>query len=275
MLAISNDIQPAKDILDKLAKYQKEINDLPTFEKRSEQAKISFSSQNRKGNKTFDAIKEKLREISPGIERCAYCEDSQCDEVEHIYPKDLYPQYCFEWSNYVYACGTCNGPKNNKFAVFRADNGEYQEVNPPKGKKAKEPPEGNAVFINPRVENPLVFCRLDLETFKFMIVAPINSNNYKRADYTFNEVLRLNDQREGLRKRRKKAFEDYKMRLEVYTNKKHQGCEQAKLDRMIANIKRSDHPTVWKEMQRQYCENLLKDNELVVLFQQSPEALSW
>jgi len=117
MLQVTNIIKPEQSILDALAGYQKEIDDLhhSRFEVKRSKAKESFSQKNKKGNSVFDAIKIKLLEISPGIERCVYCEDSKCDEVEHIYPKDLYPQYCFVWSNYVYACGTCNAPKNNKF----------------------------------------------------------------------------------------------------------------------------------------------------------------
>ena len=47
-----------------------------------------------------------------------YCEDSVGDEVEHHRPKNLYPDHTFLWDNYLYACGPCNGPKNNRFAVF-------------------------------------------------------------------------------------------------------------------------------------------------------------
>lgn len=277
MLKVSDTIQPEQAILDALATYQKVINDLATFEAKSEKAKALFSDKNKKGNPVFDAIKVKLLDISPGIERCAYCEDSKCDEVEHIYPKDLYPQHCFEWSNYVYACGPCNGPKNNKFAIFRADNDQYHEVNPPRGTKATEPPAGASVLINPRVDDPFDFCRLDLQTFKFTITAQAGTKAYIRADYTFNKVLRLNEQRDYLRIQREVAYTNYKARLDSYTNKKNSGAPQAQLDRMIANLKRESHPTVWKEMQRHYNLSLLPqiDSELNDFFIQSPEALTW
>ncbi len=215
--------------------------------------------------------------MTPGIERCVYCEDSKCDEVEHIYPKDLYPQYCFEWSNYVYACGPCNGPKNNQFAIFKDDNGQYQEVNPPRGTAATEPPAGKSVLINPREDDPFDFCRLDLQTFKFAIIAQANTNEYMRADYTFNKVLRLNEQRDYLRIQRESAYNNYKNRLYTYTNKKKNGVPQTQLDKMIANLKRESHPTVWKEMQRHYNLGLLAaiDTELNELFTESPEALTW
>ena len=49
-----------------------------------------------------------------------YCEDSVADEVEHFRPKDLYPDVVFAWRNYLYACGQCNGGKNNRFSIVRA-----------------------------------------------------------------------------------------------------------------------------------------------------------
>jgi uncharacterized membrane protein YheB (UPF0754 family) len=119
------------------------------------------------------------------------------------------------------------------------------------------------------------FCRLDLETFYFAIIAKIGTKDYQRADYTFNTVLRLNDKREYLRRQRENAYENYKARLHSYTTQKNNGAETVRLTRMIENLKRESHPTVWKEMQRQYIDNSLKDKELQIYFCQSPEALTW
>lgn len=278
MLFISNNIQPEPETLAILASYQAEVAVEPTFATRCAKAKSLFSSRNVKGNPVFDAIKKGLLLISPGIERCAYCEDSKCDEVEHIYPKSLYPHLCFLWSNYLYACGICNGPKNNLFAIFRLDNGLFHEVNPPNNQIAvTEPPEGDCVLIDPRRDNPLNFCMLDLQNFKFCILPAKGTKEYLRADYTYNKVLRLNEQREYLREQREVAYHNYKSRLYHYTDLRLRGANQNKLDKMIANLKRESHPTVWKEMQRQYTLGfVLKiDEELHNLFQQSPEALTW
>ena len=285
MLKVDNDIKPSQDVLDSLKNYQDEIDILPTFDEKREKAKNLFKARNVKTNRTFEAVKVALKEISPGIERCVYCEDSQCDEVEHFYPKTLYPQFCFDWSNYFYACGVCNGPKNNQFAVFRHDNGAFYKVNPANNKQPiVEPPAGDSVLINPRIDDPFSFCILDLETFNFSIIADLDKadleledfHNYIRADYTFNEVLRLN-QRPSLRKRREAAFHDYKDRLQAYTNNKNSGATQDKLDRIVQRLKKSDHPTVWAEMQWHYSMGYLEriDENLHDLFEQSPEALDW
>lgn len=213
-----------------------------------------------------------------GANRCVYCEDSVSDEVEHIYPKDLYPGKCFDWNNYVYACGPCNGPKNNQFAVFRNSDGAFKIVNSSRGQEAVEPPSGDAVLLNPRLENPLDYCMLDLSsTFKFVITAEPGTRNYIRACYTFNTILRLNDQREYLRKARANAYTMYRARLYEYTKQKERGVDQVQLYKLIDGIRTEAHPTVWKEMQRQHRMSILNkfDGNLDALFKASPEALDW
>lgn len=275
MIKLPDNITPSQATLDQLKNYQDEIDRLQTFEEKAEKAKNMF--ENRTSNKTFDEVKEKLTAMCAGARRCVYCEDSVADEVEHIHPKNLYPEMCFCWENYVYACGPCNGPKNNQFAVFRADNGAFQIVNPPRGQKAVAPPAGNDVLINPRIEDPLAFCMLDLRsTFHFVVIANAGTNEHTKASYTYHDVLRLNE-REYLRVARKNAFGNYKARLYEYTDKKNKGAVQSDLNNMIEGIKSEAHPTVWKEMQRYHINGWLPtiDAELDNLFLQSPEALGW
>lgn len=277
MIQLPANIEPAEAIMGKLIEYQRGINALGTFKLRSEKAKDIFSQKNKIGNQVFDAIKIKLTEMCSGARRCVYCEDSVGDEVEHIHPKDLFPGLCFDWNNYVYACGNCNGPKNNKFAIFRSDNGDFYPVNPPRGQSAVEPPPGEDTMINPRRENPLDFCMLDLvSTFQFVIIKESGTKDHIRADYTFNEVLRLNE-REFLRQARKNAYINYKSRLGYYNSEKEKHANPDKLIKLMENLKQEAHPTVWKEMQRQHLQGILMniDKDLDDLFIKSPEALIW
>jgi hypothetical protein len=62
---------------------------------------MTGSLVNRRGNAVFDAVERSLDQIARGIRRCAFCEDSMADEVEHFRPKDLYPQRVFRWPNYL------------------------------------------------------------------------------------------------------------------------------------------------------------------------------
>lgn len=278
MIKLSLNISPDKEHLDNLLQWQKEIDTVHTFKERSEKAKNLFSSKNKKGNKTFDAIKVKLTAMCSGAERCVYCEDSKADEVEHVFPKDLYPGKCFDWNNYVYACGTCNGPKNNKFAVFRSDNGAFQLVNKKVNDELLEPVPGEAALINPRNDDPMDYCILDIkETFKFVILAKEGTKEHQKAFYTYNEVLRLNEQREYLRQARKTAYQNYKSRLFHYRVEKDNGASKAELQILTDNLKVEAHPTVWKEMQRWHLKNILVkvDKVLDDLFLVVPESLQW
>lgn len=92
-----------------------------------------------------------------GSRRCLYCEDSCADEVEHIKPQDLYPEFVFVWENYLYACGPCNGGKNNAFAVFDPATGATIIVTRKRGDPVTPPAVGTDVFINPRTEDPLQY----------------------------------------------------------------------------------------------------------------------
>jgi len=279
MIELSKDISPSEATLNKLKEFQDEIDKLNSFAEKSTKAKEMFPKKNTQQNKQFQEIKKCLTAMCNSTRRCVYCEDSLGDEVEHIYPKDIYPDKCFSWNNYVYACGPCNGPKNNKFAVFKNDDGSFVEVNPPKGTPASEPPKGEAALINPKVENPLNFAILDLAgTFKFYPLPNLNTKDKKKVEYTFNEVLRLNEaEREPLRQARENAYENYSARLFKYVSKKKAGESQAVLEKIIDGIQKESHPTVWKEMQRYYNENLLGtvDSDLKSLFDNAPEALSW
>jgi len=279
MIRLSDNIHLAQAILDKLEEYQQLIDAKDTFAEKSNEAKRLFPLRNKKSNRTFKAVKKALTELCNSTRRCTYCEDSIGDEVEHIYPKNIYPEKCFEWENYLYACGPCNGPKSDKFAVFRDDNGSYQEVNWPRGASPVEPPTGNAVMINPREEDPFDYAILDLRgSFNFVPLPDISQKDKKRAEYTFTEILRLDhSEREPLRIARKNALGMYKARLAEYVARKDQGADQSELNNMKQGILSEDHPTVWKEMIRYYQWGIIEqvNVQLKQYFDRAPEVLDW
>ena len=54
--------------------------------------------------------------FSAAHDKCAFCECKPGDggnaiQVEHFYPKSLYPECCFSWENFLPACGRCNTAK--------------------------------------------------------------------------------------------------------------------------------------------------------------------
>ena len=247
---------------DKLAEYQKDVDEKCSYPEQVKAAKMLFKSRNRKDNRTFAAVRVELAELCSGSRRCMYCEDSVADEVEHFRPKDLYPEVVFAWMNYLYACGPCNGGKSNRFVMID-DTGAFVDVTRPHEAPVVRPASGDAALIDPRRENPLDFLMLDLrETFEFTPIADAGTQDYERASYTI-DVLGLN-RRDYLVEARKTAFASYRALLDTY-GREHDPQRRAVGMRAIRN---SNHPTVWWEMKRQQ-----QWEELADLFAHAPEFL--
>ncbi len=102
------------------------IIEQPSHQQQVDEAQRSWRLKN---NKSFEEIKEKLKQMAPGIERCMYCEDSAGTDIEHFRPKSTYPRSAFDWDNYLYACSACNS--NYKRSEFPLDSsGQPQLLNP-------------------------------------------------------------------------------------------------------------------------------------------------
>ncbi|HEX4420624.1 MAG TPA: hypothetical protein VH165_22070 [Kofleriaceae bacterium] len=248
--------------------YQAEV-DHGTFAERVARGKRLFKSRNRKGNTTFDSVKNRLTEMCSGARRCAYCEDSAADEVEHVYPKHFYPDRVFVWRNYIYACGPCNSPKGSRFAGYPAGAGSQVELSQP-AHTLSPPPAGVPGLLDPRVENGTEFLALELrDTFYFVACAPAGTLEYERARYTI-DVLGLN-KREILPRARRAAYQDYCAHLRQYIAVHREGGDTAELTRLKLEILTRQHPTVWFEMKRQHASL----PALATMFAEVPEALSW
>ncbi|RKI03705.1 hypothetical protein [Corallococcus sp. AB038B] len=253
-----------------LADYQREIDSLPDYETRVVQAKVRFNSLNKKGNATFDMVRATLSAMCVGAQRCAYCEDSLAGEVDHIWPKTLYPNLVFAWMNYLYACGACNRSKSSNFAVFAHGTGTHTDVGRRRGVPVVQPVAGTMVLLDPRVDDPMDFMKLDLlGTFLFKATAEPGTVAYQRAQYTI-DVLHLN-RREALQSARRSAFGDFHAHLKGYVQERVHGHAPEHLQHLAQAIQTRQHATVWREMKRQH----LLIPELKRLFEAAPEALGW
>ena len=238
-----------------------------TYGERVERGKALFESYNRKENRVFRVVRERLAAMCAGAKRCGYCEDSVGDEVDHIRPKDLYPEAVFVWENYLLACGPCNGGKNNRFSVIRG--GRLINVTRGRNDPVRRPQSGSPAPINPRREDPLAFLDLEIvDTFMFLPRSDVPDGDKMRARHTI-DVLDLN--RDVLLAARNEAYATYRARLHEYRGKRDNGASTDVLGRLRRGIKASAHPTVWREMQRQ--QPLI--DELRTLFRDVPEALEW
>lgn len=252
--------------------WQSKIDGLPTYEARVKHGASSFDSKRKTA--PFIEIRRVLDEMCQGARRCGYCEDSCADEIEHIRPKSLYPEDVFRWGNYLYACGPCNGGKNNHYAVFSGDVGlEWAVISRSRKDPVIPPKTGAPVFVNPRQDNPLDYIILDLQSsFMFSPFASEGSRDHVRGKYTI-DTLRLN--REVLRRGRSGAFSAYRRRLEAYIAFARRGASQHERDARKHEFVESPHRTVWLEMQRQVQQFPDSHTELRDLFVEAPEALHW
>lgn len=279
--------------LDYLASQQKIIDDLQDIEAKAKRAKALWDN---KSAAKFAKIRTTLKEMCVGIEICVYCETNEASDIEHIYPKKLFPEKAFSWDNYSLACGKCNSDyKKDKFKIFNPQNSATVEDITLPPKTYRQPANDDALFINQRKFDPMDFLELDIINWRLIFLEkfPVGTREFEMAQFT-KDLLGLNT-RAGLIEARKAAVIFFLDRLEKYVGAKKSTNFQELKDaveddtnsidetktliqektRMLESIKsdvlRSAHPTVWKELIRQRA-NLPKTNRLLT---DAPEALNW
>lgn len=208
----------------------------------------AVSTWDKKTAKIFKVLRETLADLCQGARRCHYCEDSVADEVEHIWPKKFYPDRTFKWNNYLFACGPCNGSnKRDQFAIFDSA-GQVLELKRVRQEIPIEPVAGEAVFLDPRVDDPFNFIELDLATGIFVSSELPGSVNYVRAEYTIS-ILGLN-KRDYLIRARKNAYASYLDSAHQYIVRKNAGAPADEIKQRARDISQRHHPSVWAEMKR-------------------------
>jgi hypothetical protein len=168
------------------------------------------------------------------------------DEVEHIRPKDLYPDYVFRYDNYLMSCGACN---TRKGATTLVSNGNvvvpYKRLT---GSAVNPPPAGTFCFLDPFSVDPLRFLVLDLVSGSFLFLPshPLGTWEHEAARETV-DLLGLNS-REELVQRRAQAFSGFLAVAREFADPATTAGRQAQLR---TDFQQADHPTVWAEMKRQ------------------------
>jgi uncharacterized protein (TIGR02646 family) len=249
-------------------------------------------TRSKAGSNAFAEVKQVLVSMCVSTELCNYCEQNEATDIEHIYPKSFFPERTFHWTNYLLSCKTCNTHyKLDQFAVFT----------PPQSNTAvflqrkQLPTSVDAAFIDPRVEEPMQYLFLDIQGKTFHLIPHPSLTDLRdiaKATHTL-EVLQIG-QRAALSRSREHAFKYYQGQLERYKNVRDATSldslealvqdpnlvdrsntfeleQQTMLIGIKQNILEHLHPTVWREMQRQY-QSLKRTKEL---FESVPEALTW
>jgi uncharacterized protein (TIGR02646 family) len=118
------------------------------------------------GNQAFREIRAILRQMTSGLERCMYCEDSQGIAIEHFWPKAIYPQRAFDWLNYLIICTLCNSNKREQFPLD--DAGSPLLLDPtdedPLDHMVLSPATGELVALSPKGKLTIEIIDLDRET---------------------------------------------------------------------------------------------------------------
>lgn len=262
-----------------LAAIQKIVDKPAGYPERVAQAKSEWDAKMGTNAKkaAFKVVRETLAKMCVGSVRCAYCEDSLADEVEHIRPKNLFPDHAFIWENYLFACGPCNGPKSNRYGVLNG--ASIEEFIRGRKDLVVPPAAGMSGFINPRAEDPFAFLEMDLGgitpdgtridgTFDILPLDGLGVAERARAMFTI-DVLGLN--REAIRAARKNAFGGFSARMHQYVASKESGADVYELTHLQADLLRTPHLSVFEDIRRQ---RLLLPN-LLNLFARAPEMLAW
>ena len=117
---------------------------------RYKSARALFSN---KTGRQFDEIRSSLARMSPPGRACFDRERDRYRDIDHIRPIRFFPELCFNWQNYVYACSRCNqDAKNDRYGVVNQD-GELIELDRSTSLDTR-PPAGLDALINIRTEDP-------------------------------------------------------------------------------------------------------------------------
>lgn len=272
MLKVRENTALPQTALQGLATLQARVDSAPDYPARVKAAQSAWDGV-RKTEAPFDAVKNALVAMCWGRRRCMYCEDSSADEIEHLWPKALYPERVFDWENYLFACGPCNGPKGNTFAVFPAGTDTPVEVARRRGEPIVPPLAGDPVLLDPRRDNPLDFLTLSIGWppleggYRFVERPPRGTRAWERARYTI-KTLRLNDRGYVIDGRE----EAYHSLCRVLRDVPRLLANGAALDSERRSVRNTPHRFVWEEMKRQ------RDRltELRQLFAMAPsQVLDW
>lgn len=102
-----------------LDKKQCEVTSKETAEAKWKSARAS---------QTMRGVERVLAGMSGPRERCMFCQDSRGTDIEHFWPKAVYPDRTFHWPNLLLACTGCNRAKSDRFP--RGEHGEPLLIDP-------------------------------------------------------------------------------------------------------------------------------------------------
>ncbi|HAU4284891.1 TPA: hypothetical protein F6W46_19545 [Citrobacter freundii] len=117
------------------------------------------------------SIKDTL--FSSSNEKCAFCECLPSEgggyiQVEHFYPKSIFPAECFSWGNFLPSCGLCN---NSKGTLDTSLN----------------------FILNPYYDDPSTHLKVNLLRFKPKDQSKVGDLSIQKLDLNSRRLIRARD----------------------------------------------------------------------------------
>jgi uncharacterized protein (TIGR02646 family) len=278
------------EVLSQLAGLQHKIDVESTFKAKVEKAQQLWNSKGgTEGKKAFKQIVEYLYDMCVYVGVCNYCEQSEANDVEHIYPKSFFPEQTFTWDNYLLACKQCNSAYKIDICFVLDDQDNVIEL-----QRGQQPAFKNFAFINPRTEDPNCFMILNTFTFTFELLPALSKLDENKALKTL-DVLQLNV-RDTLLAARKSAAHYYYLRMKLLVDILNAATTDHIRDLLtphddlldpqlsLAELKQTlkisfqqhictyQHPSVWHSIKVIASKT---NQKWKTIFDQIPEALQW
>lgn len=89
---------------------------------------IEKSWKSARQTQKLELVKAHLKQMAGGRERCMYCSDSAGTDIEHFWPKSVYPERMFRWLNMLLCCTGCG--RDCKGSKFPLDKGQPALLDP-------------------------------------------------------------------------------------------------------------------------------------------------
>lgn len=266
------------------------------FDEKYALAQKLWKYKNNDGKEVFLNVKENLAPGMNGL--CCFCENDRSTDIEHFYPKSLYPGKTFSYENYAFSCRLCNTNKGTKFHLFKDNQSNISEKISQKKKPPYLQPPANkdCALVNIRAENPIDFIILTHLGKELIFQANSLDENSREFTKANNSISLFNLNDDVLKRARFQALKYYCDRLEKYVSVKlatqYSDIVPKLTDadiidtslpfkttkpQLLISIKNDiltySHPTVWEELKlRRMNLPFTKTNRL---FEAAPEALQW
>lgn len=110
-----------------------------------------------------------LKQMAGGRQRCMYCSDSAGTDIEHFWPKSVYPERMFQWLNMLLCCTGCG--RDCKGIKFPLDN-------------------GNPALLDPTIDDPWQFLDFSTTTGILFPLVDVRGGTTTKGEKTV-ELLKL------------------------------------------------------------------------------------